>query len=197
MSWVKTARDNVRRGNPYNRYCREGGDKVRYSDDGYSIYALGNMFEIYPKKNYYKMGTECYEQLVARAGRDHPKIALVLDDLLNDVKDSLSGEWSYGTVNRPHPTLPNTRILSSPEIIEMQCEYAISICKRQFGPNDPRTVKFCALLDNCRRGLMQQAREKQERESIRLSYLNCNHPSDYVHDDCIDSEGDDDGGGDE
>ena len=51
--------------------------------------ALGNMLMACMKEGLHEEGTEVYERLVARAGRDHPKIAQVLDSMLDKAKGDL------------------------------------------------------------------------------------------------------------
>jgi hypothetical protein len=50
--------------------------------------AMGNVVMAYMEHGDYDRGTKVYEDLVARAGRDHPKIAQVLDRMLDKAKYS-------------------------------------------------------------------------------------------------------------
>jgi hypothetical protein len=102
-------------------------------NDPKTLDAMGDMFMAYMKGAKYEKGAEVYEHLVARAGRDHPKIAQALDSLLDEAKARLS----------------KIRYKKSVDIYEG----AIPIYERQFGPNDPRTVEFRSVSDNCCKAL--------------------------------------------
>jgi hypothetical protein len=86
--------------------------------------AMGNLvmayMEQFPRKEAIEKGINVYEDLVARAGRDHPKVAQVLDRMLDQAKDWLGqycGEYSSDIYKR-----------------------VIPLCERLFGPNDSKTL---------------------------------------------------------
>ena len=106
--------------------------------------ALSNMFVAHMKRQRYKNGKEVYEDFVARAGRDHPEIAQVLNSMLREV------------INK-------VEFMRQDDIRGV--EYFIPICKRLFGPNDFKIVEIIKEIDdNFERNWRYEKFEKRQEE---------------------------------
>ncbi len=115
------------------------------------IDALGDKFKEYMDEGKYKEGTGVYKQLVAMVGKDYPKIAQVLDSMFKDA-NTLYCKSLY-------------------EQAKKRCEGAIPIYEQRFGSNDPKTVKFRSILDDCRKVL--------DRRKMEYSYSSYSSYSSY------------------